>query len=244
MRQTMKRFSLILLSLLVPVLAGMRAQAQSISPIIVEYQGKGAGKILLTNDTLTPLVVVLEPESFSIAPDGKAIYRPLDPGIHVELSTTSVRLMPQQQYYVFYKTRADSLPAWYTIYATFSPARSGPGLTVRVMLPHTVYLLQKQPLTKDDVHTGPAVWDPQKKLVVCDVENISKSYGRMRDGKVQAGHESAPIDGFPLLPGDPRHLEIPWTGKNTPETLTLHFDHFELKLPVSASSPAPDASAK
>ncbi|HTV81424.1 MAG TPA: hypothetical protein VME18_02145 [Acidobacteriaceae bacterium] len=240
----MKRFSLISLSLLLPVLAGMHAHAQTISPIIVEYHEKGAGRILLTNDTLTPLVVILQPESFSIAPDGRAIYRPLDPGIHVELSTTSVRLMPRQQYYVFYKTSADSLPAWYTIYATFSPAHRGPGLTVRIMLPHTVYLLQKEPLRKDDVHAGPATWDARKKLVICDVENISKAYGRMREGSVQAGRESTSIDGFPLLPGEPRHLEIPWSGKNPPELLTLHFDHFELRVPITAGAPAAVASTK
>ncbi len=240
----MKRFPLIMLSLLVPFLGNIRAQAQTISPIIVEYHQKGSGKILLTNDTLTPLMVVLQPESFSITPDGKAIYRPLDRGIHVELSTTSLRLMPKQQFYVFYKTSADSLPAWYTIYATFSPAQASNGLTVRIMLPHTVYLLQKQPLAKDDVHAGPATYDPAKKLVVCDIENTSKAYGRMRDGSVQASHESAPIDGFPLLPGQPRHLEIPWTGKNTPDSMTLHFDHFQIKLPVSAAAPATGASTK
>lgn len=242
----MKRFPLIALCLLIPVLGTTHApvHAQTISPIIVEYHQKGSGKILLTNNTLKPLVVVLQPESFSISPDGRAMYRPLDTGIHVELSTTSVRLMPQQQYYVFYKTSADSLPAWYTIYATFSPEHPGPGLTVRVMLPHTVYLLQKQPLAKDDVHAGPALYDAQKKLVTCDVENVSKAYGRMREGSVNAGRESTPIDGFPLLPGDPRHLEIAWTGKNPPETLTFHFDRFEIKLPVSAGAPATGASTK
>jgi hypothetical protein len=239
-----KRLSLIFFGILAPLLVGARVHAQTISPLIVEYHEKGAGRILLTNNTLTPLVVILEPMSFSIAPDGKAVYRPLDPGIHVELSTTSVRLMPKQEYYVFYKTSADSLPAWYTIYATFSPAHRGPGLTVRIMLPHTVYLLQKKPLQKDDVYAGPATWNAQKKLVVCDVENISKAYGRMREGSVQAGRESTSIDGFPLLPGDPRHLEIPWSGRNPPEVLTLHFDHFELKVPVSAGAPATVASAK
>ncbi len=240
----MKRFPLILLSLVLPVLGSIRGQAQTISPLIVEYHQKGSGKILLTNDTLTPLIVVLQPESFSIAPDGKATYRPLDRGIHVALSTSSVRLMPKQQYYVFYKTSADSLPAWYTIYATFAPAQAARGLTVRIMLPHTVYLLQKQPLAKNAVQAGPATWDPAKKVVVCDVENNSKAYGRMREGSVQGGRESAPIDGFPLLPGEPRHLEIPWTGKNTPESLTLHFDHFQIKLPVSAGTAATQAPTK
>lgn len=239
----MKYLSTCRLALLLLLLAPMAVRAQTISPIIVEYKEKGEGKIELTNDTLTPLVVVLQPESFTIAPDGTAIYRPLDPGIQVDLSTTSVRLQPKQQYYVFYKTRAESLPAWYTIYATFSAAKPGPGLNLRIMLPHTVYLLQKQLLQKGDVETSQATYDPVKQVVVCDVVNNSKGYGRMREGNVQSGRESVPVGGFPLLPGNPRHLEIPWNGKNIPEAIVLHFDRFDIRLPVVPKPPGGVASA-
>jgi hypothetical protein len=237
-----KYASVIRLSLLLLLAARAGAYAQTVSPIIVEYQQKGEGKIELTNNTLTPMVVVLQPQSFSIAPDGKAIYRPLDPGIHVELSTTSVRLEPKQQYYIFYKTNAESLPAWFTIYATFSAVQRGPGLNVRIMLPHTVYLFQKESLQRADVKVGQATYFPAKKVVMCDVENVSKAYGRMREGNVQSGKESVPVNGFPLLPGNPRHLEIPWDGKKVPEFVTLHFDRFDIKLPVS-DAPSNDVVA-
>ena len=203
--------------------------AQTISPIIVEYKEKGEGKLELTNNTLSPLNVVLQPQSFRIAPDGTAVYRPLDPGIHVELSTSSVRLEPKQVYYIFYKTRAEALPAWYTIYATFSAVQRGPGLNLRIMLPHTVYLYQKQALQKSDIRIGDVTYLADKKMVVCDLENISSAYGRMREGSVQGGKDSAAVSGFPLLPGNPRHLEIPWTGKKPPESISLHFDRFEIK---------------
>ncbi|HKF50644.1 MAG TPA: hypothetical protein VKB38_24985 [Terracidiphilus sp.] len=218
--------------------------AQSVSPIITEYKEKGEGKIELSNNTLSPLVVTIQPMSFSIARDGTAIYRPLDPSIHVDLSTTSVRLEPRQDYYVFYKTRADSLPAWYTIYATFSPIQRGPGINVRIMLPHTVYLYQKESLRREDVRVGEVTYLPEKKLVVCDIENISKAYGRMREGTIQAGKDSVPVNGFPLLPGSPRVLQIPWTSSKTPEQISLHFDRFEIKLPVNQGPPSLIASAK
>jgi hypothetical protein len=218
------------------------ACAQTISPVIVEYDQKGDGKIELTNNTLSPLVVILQPQSFSISPDGTAVYRPLDPGIHVDLSTTSVRLEPTQKYYVFYKTHAESLPAWYTIYATFAPLQRGPGLNVRIMLPHTVYLYQKGSLQKDDVHIDQATYDPAKKQVVIELENISKSYGRMREGTVRGGKDTAAVSGFPLLPGNPRRVEVPWTGKNDPDSIALHFDHFDLKVPVGTSATAPAAT--
>jgi hypothetical protein len=225
-----------------PILLSGAACAQTVSPIIVEYKEKGEGKILLTNNTLTPLIVTLEPESFSIAPDGTAIYRKLDAGIHVDLSTSSVRLQPRQEYYVFYKTHADALPAWYTVYATFSAAQRGPGINLRIMLPHTVYLYQKQPLQKSEITVNNAMWDRTRALISCDVENTGRNYGRMREGSIQGGKESAPVNGFPLLPGSPRHLEVPWTGKNVPEQIILHFDRFDLKAPLSQSQPAPIAS--
>jgi hypothetical protein len=105
---------------------GFVAHAQTISPVVVEYQERGEGKFELTNSSLQPLVVVLEPKSFSIAPDGAGMFRPLDPAIHVELSTMSVRLLPKQSYTVFYKAWADSLPQWFTIYASFLRRKDSP----------------------------------------------------------------------------------------------------------------------
>jgi hypothetical protein len=228
----MRKYSL-RLSVLFLLLGAIGTLAQTVSPVIVEYKEKGEGKIELTNNTLSPLVVFMQPQSFSIDPDGKATYRPLDPGIHVDLSTTSVRLEPKQSYMIFYKTHADALPAWYTIYATFSPVQRGAGLNVRYMLPHTVYLYQKDDLRKDDIHISQATWDPATKMVICEVANNGKNYGRVREVSVQAGKDSEPTNGFPLLPGSPRHLEIPWTGKGSPEFVSLHFDRFDLRAPLT-----------
>jgi hypothetical protein len=100
-----------------------------------EYQLKADGKFALTNGTLTPMIVVLEPKSFSITPDGQGVFRSLDRAIHVELSAMSARLEPGQTYYVFYKAHADQLPAWFTVYSTFSSLQHHPGLDVRIMLP-------------------------------------------------------------------------------------------------------------
>jgi hypothetical protein len=69
-------------------------------------------------------------------------------------------------------------------------------------------------------------------MVICDLENMSKAYGRMREGAVHAGKDSVSFNGFPLLPGSPRHIEIPWTGKGTPDSISLHFDHFDFKVPL------------
>jgi hypothetical protein len=92
------------------------------------------------NDSLTPLNVVLEAKSFTVSEDGEIDYRPLDPNIHLKLSTTSFRIQPKQTYYVFYEASAPPNPAWFVIYASFSgfPFRTAHGMNVRLQLPHTV----------------------------------------------------------------------------------------------------------
>jgi hypothetical protein len=72
----------------------------------------------------------------------------------------SARLEPGQTYYIFYKAHADHLPAWFTVYSTFSPLQHGPGMDVRIMLPHTVYLYQKKPLAKEEINIASATWEP------------------------------------------------------------------------------------
>ena len=85
------------------------AFAQTIQPLIVEYNGKAGGKFQVTNNTLEPMAIVLEPKSFSLDDKGWATYRKLDDTIHLELSTMSFRLESKQTYYIFYKAHADIL---------------------------------------------------------------------------------------------------------------------------------------
>src|SRR3569833_1448207 len=66
---------------------GLCSRAQTVSPVIAEYKTMAEGRIALTNNTFASLAVVLEPRSFSVTPNGIGVYRPLDPTIHVELSS-------------------------------------------------------------------------------------------------------------------------------------------------------------
>lgn len=214
------------------LLAGSCVVAQTVQPVISEYQVKADGKFALTNGTLTPMVVVLEPKSFSITPDGQGLFRTLDRDIHVELSAMSARLEPGQTYYVFYKAYADQLPAWFTVYSTFSSVQRHPGLDVRIMLPHTVYLYQKHPLNKEEINIPPATWHAASKTIVCDVENHGNSLARVEEVRISGPHASESDAGFPLLPLGRRHLELSWDEKQPPDTLQFHFEHFTLKVPI------------
>ncbi|SFS16158.1 hypothetical protein SAMN05421771_2859 [Granulicella pectinivorans] len=212
------------------ILSGVSMPAQTVQPTIMEYGSRAEGRFAVTNNTNDPMTVVMEPRSFSIAPDGRGTFRGLDPGIRVELSTMSVRLQPLQTYWVFYKASAETYPAWFTIYSTFTGMRKGAALNVRFQLPHTVYLYQKEALTQGNVHVTAARYIVQKHRLLVDLENNGSALGRVQDVQLSGPHgEPAMMAGFPLLPGLHRHLEIPWESNEPPTTLKIRFEHFTLK---------------
>jgi hypothetical protein len=222
----------LLLILILTGFASALVGAQVIQPVITEYTGKADGKFEVTNDTLVPMAVVLEPRSFNIQDDGKGVFRPLDAATHLQLSTTSFRLEPKQSYFVFYKARADSLPAWFTVYAVFSPIAVNDGVKVRVMLPHTVYLYQKSNISKESVHVTQASYDASKKVVSCDIENNGGALVRVQEVRTIAGKAFEASAGFPLLPGGRRHLSIDWKKEGEPDSLMIHFPHFDLRQAI------------
>jgi hypothetical protein len=221
------------------LLCGCRAFAQTVSPVIVQYKVKASGRITLVNNTLTPMAVVLEPKSFSITPQGNGVYRPLDPDIHLKLSTMSFRIEPGQSYYVFYKATATRLPAWFTIYSVFSSLHHEGGLDVRILLPHTVYLYPKKPLgrEKDEISVNMAAYILTQKKVVCEIENSGPDLQRVEEVRVISPTESTTAPGFPLLPGGKRQVEIGWTEKEVPQTVILQFPGFAVKQAAPIAAP-------
>jgi hypothetical protein len=215
------------------VVCAERTWAQTIQPVIMEYGEKADSRFEVTNDTLTPMAVVLEPKSFTINQDGHGTFRALDRGIHVSLSASSFRLEPKQSYLVFYKASADALPAWFTVYATFSPIRRGDGMNVRIMLPHTVYLYQKKMIDKESIRVGAAMYAPDTGKLSCDVENTGRGLVRVQEVRAIGGKTSEVSAGFPLLPGNSRHISVDWKEKGKPEYLLFHFPHFDIKTSLT-----------
>ena len=222
-----------LVSLLLLAVRFSQSSAQSVQPVIVEYKATADGKIMLTNNTAKPIVVVLEPKSFSISVDGRGTFRHLDPGIKVELSRTSVRLEPKQNYYIFYKASSATLPAWFTIYSAFSQIEHGDGVDVRILLPHTVYLYQKEAISEQDVHITEAHFSAQSKKLVCYLENDGNSLARVQEVEASGVHASQNAAGFPLLPEGKRRIEVDWPEKNPPSEISFRFEHFTVRHPVT-----------
>lgn len=212
------------------------AFAQTVAPVIVEYKGKAEGRISLVNNTTVPMAVVLEPQSFSITPEGKGIYRPLDPGIHVKLSAMSFRIDPGQTYYVFYTATADKLPAWFTVYSIFSSAQHRTGLDVRILLPHTIYIYPKKLKGKENIQLTKAVYEPKSGKIICDLENNTEELARVQELHISGADKStASAAGFPLLPGSRRHVEVNWTESEPPQVVMLKLEHSTIKQDISTS---------
>ena len=226
----------VLLAAVSSALLPVTVSAQSVQPVIAEYTDHAAGSFQVTNTTLVPMAVVLEPRSFSIEEDGRGVFRELDPAIHLELSASSLRLEPKQTATVFYRASAESAPAWLCIYATFTPFHPSPGINVRIMLPHTVYLYQHHPLFREALRVESLAYDAEHHQVICEIVNDGRDAGRAESVNISGPHSHAVGAGFPLLPHSSRRLTVEWTGAQPPDRVEIAFPNFTLKLPVAPSS--------
>jgi hypothetical protein len=236
----MKRNSLrtpwrLLASALCVLTLGAAAVAQTVRPLINELSNPAKGRVEYVNDSLTPLNVVLEAKSFSVSESGEITYRPLDPRIHLKLSTTSFRVQPKQTYYVFYEASAPQSPSWFVIYAAFSgfPFRTAQGMNVRLELPHTVYLLPKQSVDKSEVRVARAELSPSDNKVLLEVENTGNNFGRILQTQLVYSRKKQEAPGFPIFPHGKRILEVPLEekaeGENVPVSVMLQFQNFKVE---------------
>lgn len=225
----MSRLHIDLAIFLFLVLAPWKASGQTISPVISEYRGSQAeGAFQIRNGTLSPFTVVLRPMSFSVGPDGKANYRPLDTGISLQLSSNSFLVPPHRQFTVYYHVLAAHIPAWFTIYAAIVPKTRDGRINLVIDLPHTVYLLNKKPLSSQDVAFTSAEVNPAKGQLLAIVENTSHRFGRVTEIEVSSKSAKQTYAGFPLFPGQSRVIRLRWEKRGNPRRIQLQFSRFKL----------------
>jgi hypothetical protein len=225
------------LTLLVLMTVASPLASQSVSPPIAEYQEKAKSSFQLHNGSLFPLTVVLEVRGFRVTEAGEVVDVPLDTNrVHVKLSAMSFRIPPRSSYRVFYEATGDSLPAWFNILSAMSGARMDNGLNVRLLLPHVVYLNQKQPLRQHEVAVRGFEFDTAAKKVRIQLENSGPHLGRVHQVTVTDGHmTSDPAGGFPLFPRSRRWTELPWPSETSPNRLSLRFARFTIDTALNAT---------
>ena len=230
----MKKIFILAAGLLLLVLS---SAAQTVSPVIVEYREKARGSFQIYNDSFVPLAVVLEPRSFSVDTLGQPTFRPLDPEIRVELSETSFRVGPQQTYNIFYKAQSTRLPAWFTIYSTITGPQTPTGIKLVIELPHTVYLLTKEPLARESLVLQRA--DSGGKQFEAEIENRGREFIRVQEVEVLSASGKKGFAGFPLFPGQRRILKLDWGEAAEPQRITLKFEKFKLESPLRSVPQTP-----
>ena len=219
-----------------------RTPSQTVSPVIVEYNGKADGRFSVINDADIPLTVTVEPHSFSVDSTGKATFRKLDPGLRVELSSTSFRLAPKQTYYVFYKATTETYPNWFCIYTTFTGPSTKEGIKLALDLPHTVYLLDKKTLEQSQISWNRAELTAvgEKRVINAEVENHGSEYGRVEEVEiVSSSGKHSTFGGFPLFPGQRRQIQVDWDEPGRPQQIVLKFAHFKMESELKAANSEP-----
>jgi hypothetical protein len=218
------------------------AQAQTVSPVIMEYREKAKGQFQISNDSVVPLNVSLEPRSFSVDGEGHPTFRKLDAEVHVRLSTTSFRLGPKQAFTIFYDASAARPPVWFTIYATITGPPNPSGLQLALELPHTVYLLTKKPLVREEVVVGRAEFrNGEGAHIEAEIESHGKDFGRVQSVEVLSEAGKKDYAGFPLFPGQRRALSLEWDQPGTPQRMVLKFEKFQVEHSIAPAPAKPTA---
>jgi hypothetical protein len=215
--------------------------AQTVSPPIAEYQERARSSFQLFNGSIFPLTAVLEIRGFQVTEQGDVVDVPLDTTrVQVKLSAMSFRIPPRGSYTVFYEARADSTPAWFNILSALSGARTESGLNVRILLPHVVYLNQKQALARAQVTVGAFELDSARGRLRVRLENGGPNLGRVLELTASKGElKSAPGPGFPLFPHSRRWTELTWSHGPQPDRLIVRFAKFTLDTLLSPNVTAP-----
>ena len=190
--------------------------AQSVAPPIAEYRGaKADGMFTIENGADYPMAVVLETKSFSVDDHGQVQYRKLDPGIEIKMGASSFVLGAHDSRMIFYKATCPSAPASISIVPTMTKAGAINGVRINFILPHMIYLYQKEKLQQSDIKV-------QLADGVLRIQNLSDKLGRVQG--VQASKQD--LGGFPLFPGQTR--QVPMTGERARVTFE---DGFKVDVP-------------
>lgn len=213
--------------------AAIPGVGQTITPPIAEYRGKAQGMFELRNDGDVPLAAILEVQGFEVDEQGTLKYKPVGSALTVEMGSNSFIIPPHQSHMVFYKAQSSRPFAWFTILSTLTKAGTNRSqIRINFVLPHVVYLYQKQKLKKEDIAASivPGSSPGEFKL---QLENRSEKLGRVESVSWHGFEKKAESGGFPVFPAARRYVTAQ-TGTPSPDaSVKVTFeDGFSVQAPV------------
>jgi hypothetical protein len=208
--------------------------AQTVAPPVAEYRNKANGMFELRNDGDMPLAAVLEVHGFVVDEAGTLTYHDLNPEVKVELGANSFVIPPHQSHYVFYKASSSASQAWFTILSTLTKASSAPGqMRINFILPHVVYIYQKQKLKKEDVTVHLKAGQNAGQYTL-EIENHSNKLGRVESVSAQGFEKSVDMGGFPIFPEKKRQVVLNGGTPSADTKVKVSFeDGFSVQVPLS-----------
>lgn len=212
----------------VVLLASVLAGAQTIVPPIAEYRGRIQGSFELRNDSDAPMAVILEAHSFVVTPEGSMRYEPVPADLELEMGNTSFVISPGELHLVFYKAKVKRKSAWFVITSTMTRAVPIRGqMRINLVLPHVVYLYQKERLKPEDVTLKAR---PTEGLTqTLEIVNNSEKLSRLAMVECKGFEKETQAGGVPIFPGGTRYIRIDCGEPRGDSKLRVHFqDGFAL----------------
>ena len=170
--------------------------AQGIAPPIAEYRGsKVSGMFEIQNTTGDAMAVTLDTKNFVVDEHGQVHYSPLDKDIQIRMGSSSFIIQAHDKRMIFYKVSFPASPVSFSIITTMTKAEEQVGMRVKFVLPHMIYVYQKEKLHRSDVML-------ELSNGVLRIHNLSHKLGRVSD--VIVAKED--VGGFPIYPDQIREV--------------------------------------
>ena len=164
----------------------------------------------------------------------------LDTDVHLDLSAKSFPGGAEAVSTPCFIRRSDAhAPTWFTIYASIiSNARAG-SMNVVIDLPHTVYLLDRETPSANDIVFRPGEKAEAVHQVSVVVENKSPEFTRVSEIDISSATEQQSYPGFAFCPAQARILHLDRTKSDPPKNIELRFKKFSAThaLPLDGMSP-------
>ena len=204
-------------------------RGQGISPVSQDFNKKARGTVEVANSGDVAKIVSCRAQGFDVNEQGAIKVHPVDPGLHVRISTQGVVLQPKGLRQVSFEADPGTLPAWFLVTCRFMPVDQAPGLTLAMEL-SSIVIIQGSGVGANDVtlsakHVG--------NKVVVEVNNSGAGLVRVASGAVVGHRKEAELRSFVLFPHQRRLLEADWKENTPPLTARIQVGKKHLEASVN-----------